>query len=342
MSWKRKHLLGLEDLSAEEITELLDTAESFKEVSTRSVKKVPALRGKVVVNLFFESSTRTTNSFSLAAKRLSADTMNFSSSGSSTSKGETLVDTALNIEAMGVDAFVVRHSAPGAPHLLARKLKACVLNAGDGCHEHPTQGLLDIFTIREHFGRVKGLTVVILGDIRHSRVARSNAWGLRKLGARVVFAGPPTLVPRELGKAFGVEICHDLEQIIGEADVFNCLRIQFERKAASFFPGTRDYAAMYGLRASHLARAKKTAVVMHPGPINRGIELTPDLADGPRSLILRQVSNGLAVRMAALFLCLSAAARKERAREVAAEKPRPGPEKRNAPRRKRSKRKPGS
>jgi aspartate carbamoyltransferase catalytic subunit len=309
MVWTRKHLLGLEDLSAEEITELLDTAESFKEVSDRSVKKVPVLRGKVVVNLFFESSTRTSNSFALAAKRLSADTMNFSSSGSSTAKGETLVDTALNIQAMGADAFIVRHSAPGAPHLLARHLKACVLNAGDGCHEHPTQGLLDIFTIREHFGRVAGLTVVILGDIRHSRVARSNAWGLRKLGARVVLAGPPTLVPPAIGEALGVEVCHDLNRIVAEADVFNCLRIQFERKAAGFFPGTREYAALFGLRETHLRKAKKKAVVMHPGPINRGIELTPDLADGSRSLILRQVTNGLTVRMAALYLCLSAAAR---------------------------------
>src|SRR6185295_13654832 len=306
MPWTRKHLLDLEELSAGEIVEILDTAASFKEVSGRSVKKVPALRGKTVVNLFFEASTRTSNSFALAARRLSADTMSFTSSGSSVSKGETLIDTALNIEAMGVDAFVIRHSAPGAPHLLTRHVKVPVINAGDGCHEHPTQGLLDMFTIREHFKRFEGLTVAILGDIRHSRVARSNAWGLKKMGARVILAGPPTLVPRAIGEALGVEVSHNIDAVIAEADVLNCLRIQFERKAANFFPGTREYAAIYGLNAERMKRCKPNAIIMHPGPINRGIELTPELADGERSVILDQVGNGLAVRMAVLALCMGA------------------------------------
>jgi aspartate carbamoyltransferase catalytic subunit len=306
MAWTRKHLLDLESLSADEIVQILDTAASFKEVSGRTVRKVPALRGKVVVNLFFETSTRTANSFALAAKRLSADVMSFSSSGSSVSKGETLVDTAKNIEAMGVDAFVIRHSAAGAPHLLARHTNCSVLNAGDGSHEHPTQGLLDIFTIREHFGKVKGLTVAILGDIRHSRVARSDAHGLRKLGARVILAGPPTLVPPAIASALGVEVSHDVDEVIREADVLNCLRIQFERKAGRFFPGVREYAAIYGLNEERMKRAKDHTIIMHPGPINRGIELTPELADGPRSVILDQVTNGVAVRMAALALCMGA------------------------------------
>ena len=309
MAWTHKHLLGLEELTREEIVHVLDTAASFKEVSTRSVKKVPALRGKVVVNLFFEASTRTSNSFALAAKRLSADTMSFSSSGSSVSKGETLIDTALNIQAMGVDAFVIRHSAPGAPHLLARHVKVPVINAGDGCHEHPTQGLLDMFTIRERFGKLDGLTVSILGDIRHSRVARSNAWGLKKLGARVILAGPPTLVPHAMGAALGVEVSHDIDKVVAESDVLNCLRIQFERKAANYFPSTREYAAIYGLNAERMKNCKPHAIIMHPGPINRGIELTPELADGPRSVILAQVENGLAVRMAVLYLCMGAMAK---------------------------------
>lgn len=314
MPWTRKHLLDLESLSAAEIVQILDTAASFKEVSGRSVKKVPALRGRVVVNLFFESSTRTSNSFSLAAQRLSADTLHFTSEGSSVSKGETLIDTAKNIEAMGVDAFVIRHFAPGAPHLLARHTRCSVINAGDGCHEHPTQGLLDIFTIREHFrladGKrapervLEGLTVSILGDIRHSRVARSNAHGLRKLGARVILAGPPTLVPSAIGKALDVEVSHDIDRVVRESDVLNCLRIQFERKAGSFFPGVREYAAIYGLNDERMKKAKPGAIIMHPGPINRGIELTPELADGARSVILHQVENSIAVRMAVLYLCV--------------------------------------
>jgi aspartate carbamoyltransferase catalytic subunit len=308
MAWTRKHLLGLEELTKDEIVEILETAATFKEVSGRSVKKVPALRGRVVVNLFFESSTRTSNSFALAAARLSADTLSFTSSGSSVSKGETLIDTAKNIEAMGVDAFVIRHAAPGAPHLLAKHTACSVVNAGDGAHEHPTQGLLDIFTIHEHFKRTKGdlsgLTVSIIGDIRHSRVARSNAHGLRKLGARVILAGPPTLVPPAMGAALGVEVSHDIEQVVRESDVLNCLRIQFERKAGRFFPGVKEYAAIYGLNEERIKKAKPEAIIMHPGPINRGIELTPELADGPRSVILKQVENGMAVRMAVLFLCM--------------------------------------
>jgi len=320
MAWTRKHLLDLESLSASELLEILDTAASFKEVSTRSVKKVPALRGRVVVTLFFESSTRTSNSFQLAAQRLSADVLHFTSEGSSVSKGETLIDTAKNIEAMGVDAFVIRHSAPGAPHLLAQHTDCSVVNAGDGCHEHPTQGLLDIFTIREHFltnakGAAKkrapektleGLTVSILGDIRHSRVARSNAHGLRKLGARVILAGPPTLVPPAMGKALDVEVSHDIDAVVEQSDALNCLRIQFERKAGRFFPGVREYAAIYGLNPERMKRAKPHAIIMHPGPINRGIELTPELADGTQSVILRQVTNGMAVRMAVLYLCVGA------------------------------------
>jgi aspartate carbamoyltransferase catalytic subunit len=304
MAWTRRDLLGLEDLSKQEILEILDTAAAFKTAAQSQAQKLPALKGKTVVNLFFESSTRTSNSFALAAKRLSADTMSFSSSGSSVSKGETLIDTALNIRAMGVDAFVIRHSAPGAPHLLARHVDVPVINAGDGCHEHPTQGLLDMFTIREKFGRFEGLTVAILGDIRHSRVARSNAWGLKKMGARVILAGPPTLVPQAMGEAMGVEVSHDIDKVIAESNVLNCLRIQFERKAANYFPSTREYAAIYGLNAERMKKCKKDAIIMHPGPINRGIELTPELADGERSVILDQVSNGLVVRMAVLALCM--------------------------------------
>jgi aspartate carbamoyltransferase catalytic subunit len=307
MSWNRRHLLGLEELSREEITEILDRAREYKQVATGGGKKLPVLQGKTVVNLFFESSTRTSNSFALAAKRLSADTMSFSSSGSSVSKGETLIDTALNIQAMGIDAFVIRHSAPGAPHLLARHVNVPVINAGDGCHEHPTQGLLDMFTIREVFGKIEGLTVSILGDIRHSRVARSNAWGLKKLGARVILAGPPTLVPQAIGDALGVDVSHNIDEVIEQSDVLNCLRIQFERKAANFFPSTREYAAIYGLNDERMKRCKPKAIIMHPGPINRGIELTPELADGERSVILEQVANGLAVRMAVLTLCMNAA-----------------------------------
>ena len=303
MEWKRRHLLGLEELTAEEITTILDTAASFKEVSTRSNKKVPAHQGRVVVNLFFEASTRTSNSFALAAKRLSADTMSFTSTGSSVSKGETLIDTAKNIEAMGVDAFVIRHSAPGAPHLLAKHVDSSVINAGDGSHEHPTQGLLDIYTIREVKGEIKGLKVAIIGDIANSRVARSNIWGLTKLGAKVTVAGPSTLMPRNV-EALGVDVSFDIDEVVATSDVINVLRIQLERQERRNFPSIREYARIFGVTTERLKAAKKDLVVMHPGPINRGVELMPDVADGERSVILRQVTNGLAVRMAVLYLCM--------------------------------------
>jgi len=305
--WRRKHLLGLEELSREELLHILDTAESFKEVSTRSIKKVPALRGKVVVNLFFEDSTRTRTSFTLAAQRLSADTLDFHARGSSTAKGETLRDTVRNIEAMGVDILVCRHSAAGAPHYLARCVKCSVVNAGDGRHEHPTQGLLDIFTIREIKGRVEGLKVAIVGDIAHSRVARSDFWGLKKLGAEVIFVGPTTLVPKAFAE-MGAHICHDLDEVLPQVDVINMLRIQRERMTSQAFPSVQEYTRLFGLTAERLARAKPDVLVMHPGPINRGIEMTSEVADGPRSCILQQVANGLAVRMAVLFAVNQAAA----------------------------------
>ncbi len=299
--WQRKNLLGLEDLSKEEILHILDTAETFKDVSTRSIKKVPALRGRVVVNLFFEDSTRTRVSFSLAASRLGADVIEFSAKVSSISKGETLIDTARNIEAMGVDVIVIRHSAPGAPHYLSRCVDVPIINAGDGAHEHPTQGLLDMFTIREIKGRIEGLKVAIVGDIVHSRVARSNIWGLTKLGAQVIVVGPTTLVPKAIQK-MGVTISHELDEVLPEVDVINMLRVQRERITSNVFPSVEEYTRLFGLNSLRLAKAKKDVLVMHPGPINRGIELTSDVADGSHSAILRQVSNGLAVRMAVLFL----------------------------------------
>ncbi len=300
-AWTRRHLLGLEELSGEEILAILDTAESFKEVSTRSIKKVPALRGKVVFLLFFEPSTRTATSFNLAAKRLSADVVSFSVSNSSVSKGETLNDTARNIEAMGVDIVVVRHSAPGAALQLSRILDASVVNAGDGPHEHPTQGLLDVFTIREAKGRIKGLKVAIVGDIQYSRVARSNIWGLKKLGAEVTVVGPATLIPRDI-RQLGVEVSYDLDAVLPEMDVVNILRIQLERQGRSMFPSIREYAQLFGITGERLGRAKPDLLVLHPGPMNRGVEITPEVADGNHSVILRQVTNGLAVRMAVLYL----------------------------------------
>jgi aspartate carbamoyltransferase catalytic subunit len=301
MAWHKKHLLTLEELTPEEILHILDTAESFKEVSTRSIKKVPALRGKVVANLFFEPSTRTRISFGLAAKRLSADTIDFSSAGSSTVKGETFKDTSRNIEAMGIDIAVIRHSAPGAPKMLSECIDARVVNAGDGPHEHPTQGLLDIFTIREEKKRVKGLRVLFVGDITHSRVARSNIWGLTKLGASVAVAGPATLIPPRLNE-MGVEVYHDLDEVIGDFDVITLLRIQLERQRDNLFPSIREYSRLYGINSERLKRAKPDVLIMHPGPINRGVEITPEVADGPNSAILKQVTNGLAVRMAVLYL----------------------------------------
>jgi aspartate carbamoyltransferase catalytic subunit len=303
--WTRKHLLSLEALSAEEIEFVLNTADSFKEVSTRSVKKVPALRGRVLVNAFFEDSTRTRTSFALAASRLSADVLDFSEKGSSVSKGETLIDTARTIEAMGVDIIVLRHSAAGSAELLARSVKCCVVNAGDGAHEHPTQGLLDIYTIRERFGRVNGLKVAIVGDIVNSRVARSNLWALKKLGAEVILVGPPTLLPRSF-EALGAKVVHDFDSVVGEVDAINMLRVQFERIQSSQFPSVREFTQLFGLNQERFSRCKKDVFVMHPGPMNRGIEISSDIADGPNSGILTQVTNGLAIRMAVLYLVTSA------------------------------------
>jgi aspartate carbamoyltransferase catalytic subunit len=304
MVFQRKDLLGIRELSAAEITHVLDTAESFRDISRREIKKVPALRGRTVINLFFEPSTRTRTSFEIAAKRLSADAINVSASTSSVSKGETLLDTARNLEAMSPDCIVIRHSSAGAPHQLARICRASIVNAGDGAHEHPTQALLDALTIREHKGRIEGLRVAIIGDILHSRVARSNAFLLTKLGATVHVAGPGTLVPPEFGELVdeGLIVERRIEDAIEGADVVMILRIQRERQDAAFFPSMREYAVHYGLRLEHLERAQADAIVMHPGPMNRGIEIASNVADSARSLILDQVSNGLAVRMAILYL----------------------------------------
>jgi len=304
--WTRKHLLGLQELSVDEIRVVLDTAESLKEVSTRSVKKVPALRGRVVVNAFFEDSTRTRTSFALAAQRLSADVLEFTEKGSSVSKGETLIDTARNIEAMGVDAIVVRHSAAGSAEVLSRAVKCSVINAGDGAHEHPTQGLLDAYTIRERFGKVEGLTVAIVGDIANSRVARSNLWALTKLGAKVVMVGPPTLLPRSFA-TLGAEVSHDFDDVVGRADVINMLRVQNERIQTSQFPSVREFTRLFGLTSDRFKRCRKDVFVMHPGPMNRGVEISSHIADGPQSGILTQVTNGLSIRMAVLYLCLGVA-----------------------------------
>jgi aspartate carbamoyltransferase catalytic subunit len=299
--WTRKHLLGLEELSKDEILRILDTADSFSEISRRDRKKVPAMTGRIVFNLFFENSTRTRTSFSLAAKRLSADTQDFSASVSSLSKGETFIDTAKNIEAMGADVMVVRHPTPGAPHLLSRHVDASIINAGDGAHEHPTQGLLDLMTIRQKKGRIEGLTVALVGDIGHSRVARSNIWGLTKLGARVILCGPPTLVPKRL-EGLGCEVAYHLDAILPECDVVNVLRIQFERAAGGSFPSIAEYSHFYGMTQARVEKARPGLLLLAPGPINRGVELTPEVADGPNSAILDQVTNGLAVRMAVLYL----------------------------------------
>ena len=301
MQWTKKDLLCLYDLSAEEIEFILDTAAEFKKVSQRRVKKVPALRGKTVVNLFVEPSTRTRVSFELAEQRLSADIVNMQAQSSSLLKGETLLDTVRNIEALQVDLVVMRHSAPGAHAFIARNLKCGVVNAGDGAHSHPTQALLDIFTIREKKGRVAGLNVAIIGDILHSRVARSNIWGLLKLGANVTVAGPATLVPREF-EEIGVRVCHNLKDAVADADVVNLLRIQLERQTAGFFPSIGEYARFFGINNDTLKYMKPDALIMHPGPINRGVELTGDVADGEQSVILEQVTNGLAIRMAVLYL----------------------------------------
>lgn len=301
MAWNRKHLLDIESLTAEEITTVLDTARAFKAVGERSIKKVPALRGKTVVNLFVEPSTRTRTSFELAEQRLSADIINFTAEASSLKKGETLKDTARNLEAMNVDIIVIRHAASGAPHFLSRVLNAHVVNGGDGAHEHPTQALLDTFTIREKKGSVEGLNITILGDILYSRVARSNIWALTKLGAKVTLCGPATLVPRTF-EQMGCRVTHNMEDAIREADVINLLRIQHERQRKTMFPSINEYARLFGLDKQRLKLTKPDALIMHPGPINRGVEIDSDIADGERSVVLEQVTNGLAVRMAVLFL----------------------------------------
>jgi len=305
--WHRKHLLGLRELSAEEITYILDTAKGFEQISTRSVKKAPPLRGKVVVNLFFEDSTRTRISFSLAASRLSADIIEFTKTLSSVSKGETLLDTAKNLEAMGIDIVVVRHSAGGASRFLSKNMNACVINAGDGFCEHPTQGLLDVYTIRKIKGSLEGLKIAIVGDIAHSRVARSDMWAMTKLGAEVTFVGPPTLMPAEVGR-LPVKVSYSLDEVIEKIDVINMLRIQFERLGGNPFPSIREYSHYFGLTVERMKKAKSDIMVMHPGPINRGLEMESEVADGRNSVILEQVTNGLAVRMAVLFLVNQAAA----------------------------------
>jgi aspartate carbamoyltransferase catalytic subunit len=296
-----KDLLGLEPLSAEQIRLILDTAEPFKEVSERAIKKVPTLRGKTIVNLFFESSTRTRISFEFAEKRLSADTVNVAAQGSSVSKGETLVDTARNLEAMRIDMVVIRHGASGAARFLAERIQSNVINAGDGTHEHPTQGLLDLLTIRDKLGHVRGAKVCICGDILHSRVARSNIWGLLKLGAEVAVCGPYSLLPRGI-EDLGVTIFRRIEEAIEWADVLNVLRLQLERMNAGFIPSLREYYRVFGVTLERLERAPRELVILHPGPMNRGVEIDSRVADGPHSVILHQVTNGVAVRMAVLYL----------------------------------------
>jgi aspartate carbamoyltransferase catalytic subunit len=300
-AWSRKDLLGLAELSRDEIELLLATAESFREVIGRPIKKVPALRGKTVVNLFYEPSTRTRISFEIAAKRLSADVINISTEASSVRKGETLLDTGKNIEALKVETIIIRHNCSGAAVMLARHLKASVINAGDGWHEHPTQALLDMLTLRQKLGRIEGLAVSIVGDIAHSRVARSNIWGLTKLGAKVTVCAPPLLIPPRIEET-GVRVTHDLEEALKGADAVNVLRMQFERDAQNAFPQQLEYFKKYGITNERLEKAKKDLLVLHPGPINRGIEISSEVADGPNSVILDQVTNGIAVRMAALFL----------------------------------------
>jgi len=301
MNWHRNHLLDIQSLTPEEITTILDTARAFKAVGERAIKKVPALRGKTVVNLFIEPSTRTRISFELAAKRLTADIINFTTDASSLRKGETLKDTARNLEALNADTIIIRHRAAGAAHFLSRFLKGSVVNAGDGAHEHPTQALLDVFTIREKKGSVRGLKVTILGDILYSRVARSNIWALLKLGAEVTLCGPSTLVPKVF-EQMGCRVTWKVEEAIAGADIINLLRIQHERQRKTMFPSIGEYTSLFGLTRARLALTKPDALIMHPGPVNRGVEIDSEIADGERSLIMDQVTNGLAVRMAVLFL----------------------------------------
>jgi aspartate carbamoyltransferase catalytic subunit len=301
LAWNRKHLLDIQSLSADEIVTVLDTARAFRAVGERAIKKVPALRGKTVVNLFVEPSTRTRISFELAEQRLTADIINFTAEASSLKKGETLKDTVRNLEALNADIIVMRHSASGAPHFLSRFSKASIINAGDGAHEHPTQALLDLFTIREKKGAISGLEVTILGDILYSRVARSNIWALTKLGARVTLCGPPTLVPKVFEK-MGCKVTYDVNEAIAGADIINLLRIQHERQRKTMFPSPAEYTRLFGLTRERMRLTKPGALIMHPGPINRGVEIDSDLADCEQSVILDQVTNGLAVRMAVLFL----------------------------------------
>jgi len=301
MSWNRKHLLDIESLTADEIVTVLDTAKAFKAVGERAIKKVPALRGKTVVNLFIEPSTRTRISFELAAQRLTADIVNFSADASSFKKGETLKDTARNLEALNADFIIIRHSASGAPHFLSRVVNASIINAGDGAHEHPTQALLDAFTIREHKQRIEGLKVTIVGDLLHSRVLRSNVRLLTKLGADVWVSGPPTLVPAGIER-FGVRVSANIGEAVDGADVIMMLRIQQERMNGAFIPSLREYFNTFGMTKARVAKAKPDVIIMHPGPMNRGVEIASDVADGPYSVILEQVANGVAVRMAVLYL----------------------------------------
>jgi aspartate carbamoyltransferase catalytic subunit len=305
-TWTRKDLTGLDELTAAEITFLLDTARAFKGVGERSLKKVPALRGKTLVNFFVEPSTRTRTSFEVAAMRLSADVVNISATASSLQKGETLKDTALNLQALQADIIVLRHSSPGSSQFLAERLDSSIINAGDGAHEHPTQGLLDIFTIREKFGCIEGLHIAIVGDILFSRVARSNIFGLLKLGAKVTLVGPSTLVPKSFEK-LGVRVSHRLDDILAEVDVVNLLRIQHERQRKEYFPGLGEYVSLFGLTKARAAKLKPSCLIMHPGPINRGVEIDSDIADGQQSVILEQVTNGIAVRMAVLYSCAGGA-----------------------------------
>ena len=296
-----KHLLGLRGVSADEIYSLLDSARGFKEISRRTIKKVPSLRGRTVLNVFYEASTRTRVSFELASKRLSADGCNISASGSSTSKGESLLDMAQTLDAMQADAVIIRHSQSGAPHYLANRINARIINAGDGQHEHPTQALLDLFTIRERFERLEGIEVALIGDVKHSRVARSNLLAMQTLGMKVRIAGPRTLVPREFATAYGATICDSVPEALEGAHVVMALRLQRERMSSGLLPSLREYAIEFGINAKKLEATRNEAILMHPGPVNRGVELSPDIVDGPRSVILNQVENGVAIRCSALY-----------------------------------------
>lgn len=310
MTPARKHLLGLEGMNAREIYDYLDAARSFHDILERPVKKVPTLRGRSMINAFFEASTRTRVSFELAQKRLSADTINISTSGSSLAKGESLRDTVANLEAMKIDMIIIRHSVSGVPHMLAERCKAAVVNAGDGTHEHPTQGLLDLYTMRERLGDLAGRRVTIVGDIEHSRVARSNIWGLKALGAHVTVCGPRTMMPKRI-EDLGVAVEYDLRRAVRDADAINVLRIQLERQGTNTFPSAREYSRLFGISPEVLQRTPPACFVMHPGPMNRGVEISADVADGPRSVILQQVTNGVAVRMAVCYLLIGAAAQGE-------------------------------